>query len=65
MIKGGGDGVYSPEMLDGAGFPAAEGWYATIAAPNLLGEPDSRSRSIKEFATKYGTAAGRLLDHRL
>ena len=29
-IKGGGDGVYEPEILIGGGFPAAEGWYATI-----------------------------------
>src|SRR6266550_9074422 len=36
MIKGGGDGMVGPEILKGAGFPAAEGWYATIAGPHLL-----------------------------
>jgi branched-chain amino acid transport system substrate-binding protein len=27
VIKGGGDGVYDPELFTGAGYPAAEGWY--------------------------------------
>ncbi len=27
-IKGGGDGVYGPEMLSAVGNPANEGWYA-------------------------------------
>ena len=31
VIKGGGDGMYSAEMLSAAGFPAADGWYVTIA----------------------------------
>ena len=34
--KGGGDGIYGPEMLLAAGFPAAEGWYVTIGAPHGL-----------------------------
>ena len=34
VIKGGGDGMYSAEMLSAAGFPAADGWYATIASPH-------------------------------
>ncbi len=38
MIKGGGDGMYGADLLTGAGFPAVEGWYATIAAPHLLDE---------------------------
>src|SRR5882762_6216043 len=42
MIKGGGDGLYSAEILKGSGFPAAEGWYATIAAPNILENPDAK-----------------------
>jgi len=41
MIKGGGDGLYGAEILRGAGFPAAEGWYATIAAPNILENPEA------------------------
>jgi len=39
--------------LRGAGFPAAEGWYATIAAPNILESPDA-APVIERFAKKYG-----------
>jgi len=53
MIKGGGDGVYSAEILRGAGFPAAEGWYATIAAPDILENPEAVP-VIERFAKKYG-----------
>ena len=30
LIKAGGDGMYGPSILQGAGFPAADGWYATV-----------------------------------
>jgi branched-chain amino acid transport system substrate-binding protein len=53
MIKGGGDGIYGAEILRVAGFPAAEGWYVTITAPNVLGNPDA-APMIKRFAKKYG-----------
>jgi branched-chain amino acid transport system substrate-binding protein len=53
VIKAGGDGVYGAEILKGAGFPAAEGWYATIAAPNVLENPDA-APMIEGFAKKYG-----------
>ena len=53
MIKGGGDGMYGAEILRGAGFPAAEGWYATIAAPNILESPEA-APIIERFAKKYG-----------
>src|SRR5579884_2792475 len=53
VTKGGGDGVYSAEILKGAGFPACEGWYATIAAPNVLDNPDAKS-FIENFSKKYG-----------
>ena len=56
IVKGGGDGVYGAEILKGAGFPAAQGWYATIAAPNVLENPDAAS-TIERFAKKYGQAA--------
>jgi len=36
MIKAGGDGLHQASILAGAGFPAAEGWYSTIAAPHML-----------------------------
>ena len=53
IVKGGGDGVYETEMLSGAGFPAAEGWYATIAAPHLLDDPKS-APWVKRYFEKYG-----------
>jgi branched-chain amino acid transport system substrate-binding protein len=53
VIKGGGDGVYGAEILRGAGFPAAEGWYATIAAPNVLENPEA-APTIERFVKKYG-----------
>jgi branched-chain amino acid transport system substrate-binding protein len=38
MIKAGGDGMYGPELLTAVGYPANEGWYATIASPHLSGD---------------------------
>ncbi len=37
--KGGGDGIYSPDITTGAGFPAAEGWYVTNASPHMTEDP--------------------------
>lgn len=53
VIKAGGDGVYGAEILKGAGFPAAQGWYATIAAPNVLENP-AAAPMIEHFVKKYG-----------
>jgi branched-chain amino acid transport system substrate-binding protein len=53
MIKGGGDGMYAPDILTAAGFPAAEGWYATIAAPHLVGEKQAQG-VIQAYTSKYG-----------
>jgi branched-chain amino acid transport system substrate-binding protein len=53
MIKGGGDGMNSAEILKGAGFPACDGWYCTIAGPNTLEDPGAKSW-IEAFAKKYG-----------
>jgi branched-chain amino acid transport system substrate-binding protein len=57
VIKAGGDGVYAAEILRGAGFPAADGWYATIAAPNLLENPDA-APMIDRFYKKYDEQPG-------
>lgn len=54
VIKGGGDGMYSIEMLKAAGFPAAEGWYATIAAPHTLANPDVAAW-IKKYNDTFHT----------
>jgi len=53
IIKAGGDGVYSSALLKGAGFPAMQGWYATIAAPFLAENPNVQPW-IKRFTEKYG-----------
>jgi branched-chain amino acid transport system substrate-binding protein len=50
--KGGGDGLYGADLLKGAGFPAIEGWYATIASPHLVGDA-KLATWIKQFKAKY------------
>ena len=52
VIKGGGDGMYSAEMLSAAGFPAAEGWYATIASPHTT-EDKAADAWVKQYRAKY------------
>jgi branched-chain amino acid transport system substrate-binding protein len=51
-IKGGGDGMYSAEMLSAVGFPAADGWYATIASPHTS-EDKAADAWVKEYRSKY------------
>lgn len=46
--KGGGDGLQTPEILTGAGFPAAEGWYSSVAAPHVNEQPQ-----LKAWVKKY------------
>jgi branched-chain amino acid transport system substrate-binding protein len=53
IVRAGGDGLYGAEILKGAGFPSAEGLYATIAAPNLLENPDAKPW-VERFVKKYG-----------
>src|SRR5271170_6657545 len=53
LLKSGGDGMYAAEVLKGAGFPAAEGWYATTASPDLVQSPDTKP-FVEAFAKKYG-----------
>jgi branched-chain amino acid transport system substrate-binding protein len=55
MIKGGGDGMYSAEMLSAVGFPAAEGWYATIASPHTT-EDKAADAWVKQYQAKYNLA---------
>src|SRR5579864_9118414 len=52
MIKAGGDGMYGGTILTGGGFPAVDGWYATIAGPHLLDNPEVQPW-VKAFQTKY------------
>jgi branched-chain amino acid transport system substrate-binding protein len=39
MLRADASGIYEGDFLKGAGFPAAEGWYATSAAPHIFGTP--------------------------
>lgn len=54
MPKGGGDGLLEPEMLTTVGFPAAEGWYCTIAAPHLTADPKVQP-FVKLYESTYHT----------
>jgi branched-chain amino acid transport system substrate-binding protein len=53
IVKGGGDGIYAANVLSGAGFPAAEGWYATIAAPHIINSPELAAW-VEQFTKKFG-----------
>ncbi len=55
MIKAGGDGMFGATFLSGVGFPAAEGWYVTIAAPHLVGD-DKAADFVKEYRKRFGVA---------
>ena len=49
VIKAGGDGMQSADLLKGAGFPAVEGWYATVASPHF----DESKGTAKAFGEAY------------
>jgi len=53
IIKAGGDGMYSAAVLTGAGFPARQNWYVTIAAP-FIAENPAVQPWIQRFTEKYG-----------
>lgn len=53
VIKGAGDGLYIPEMLSGAGFPSAEGWYATIAAPHVTAADAKAADFFKRYNARF------------
>ena len=52
MIKGGGDGVDGPEMLTAVGYPANEGWYATVASPHVTDDAKAADW-VKAYKAKY------------
>lgn len=52
MIKGSADGIYGPDVLKGAGFPAAEGWYITTPAPHMVGTPEAQDW-VDRFVKRY------------
>ncbi|MBC7799811.1 MAG: branched-chain amino acid ABC transporter substrate-binding protein [Gemmatimonadaceae bacterium] len=49
VIKAGGDGMQSTDLLKGAGFPAVEGWYATVASPHVTADPKTAAFSERYF----------------
>lgn len=49
VIKAGGDGMQSTDLLKGAGFPAVEGWYATVASPHVTEDPKTAQFSERYF----------------
>jgi branched-chain amino acid transport system substrate-binding protein len=51
--KGGGDGIYSPDITSGAGFPAAEGWYVTNASPHSVADPKVTAW-VSDYASAFG-----------
>ena len=55
VIKAGGDGVFGPEMLTAAGFPAAEGWYATNASPHMTDDTKA-AKFVEHYKSKFGVA---------
>ena len=48
IIKAGGDGMHNAQVVVGAGYPAAEGWYASSASPHLADDP-----SVAPFVKTY------------
>ncbi len=51
--KGGGDGIYTPDIPTGAGFPAASGWYVTNASPHVTDDP-----KVANWVSAYTSAFG-------
>jgi branched-chain amino acid transport system substrate-binding protein len=53
IIKAGGDGVFSAALLKGAGFPAMDGWYTTMASPYIADNPEVQPW-IERYTAKFG-----------
>jgi branched-chain amino acid transport system substrate-binding protein len=53
IMKAGGDGMYSPSVLKGAGFPAANGWYATVASPHMMDDAKLQP-FVERFVARTG-----------
>ncbi|MDT7952708.1 MAG: branched-chain amino acid ABC transporter substrate-binding protein [Acetobacteraceae bacterium] len=52
MIRAGGDGIQSADFLKGAGFPAVEGWYATVASPHFEASSDAKAKAFSDAYSK-------------
>jgi branched-chain amino acid transport system substrate-binding protein len=53
IIKASGDGLVDTTMLTGAGFPAAEGWYCTLASPHVIESPSAQDW-VNRFVARTG-----------
>lgn len=53
IIKSGVDGIYGPDILKGAGFPAVQGWYITVPAPHIV-DTQAGADWVKRFAARFG-----------
>ncbi|MCB8874980.1 branched-chain amino acid ABC transporter substrate-binding protein [Acidisoma silvae] len=53
--KGGGDGIYTPDITTGDGFPAAEGWYVTNASPHVADDPKI-ANWLNEYTSAFNEA---------
>ena len=56
VIKAGPDGMFSADLLKGAGFPAVDGWYATQASPHLTDDAQL-SDWVKRFRARFNNEA--------
>jgi branched-chain amino acid transport system substrate-binding protein len=54
-IKGGPDGMTTADLLTGAGFPAVEGWYTSIAAPHLTDDTKA-AQFVAAYKGEFGVA---------
>ena len=52
IVKGGGDGLITPEILTAAGAPANVGWYCTNASPHVTEDPAAQGW-VKEYQAKF------------
>jgi branched-chain amino acid transport system substrate-binding protein len=55
IIKGGGDGLYGGDFTQGAGTPAFDGWYMTIASPHMVGEK-AGDVFVEKYKKRFGIA---------
>ncbi len=52
-IKAGVDGIYGPDILTGAGFPAVQNWYITMPAPHIVDTP-AGAQWAADFVKRFG-----------
>jgi branched-chain amino acid transport system substrate-binding protein len=53
IVKAGGDGMHQQSILSAAGFPAAQNWYSTIAAPHML-DDEKLSSWLASYQKRWG-----------